>query len=136
MSKRNKILLLIPALWASLFDIAMTLIHQPPDYWNGDLTKRNEANPIGAMFMESHVSGLFIISGIWLVTIGLLGYFLPRLLSKGFLLFCLLAHSVGASTWLSGKYGFGYVIAFLLFNTLLYCAIDSFINRKRNELAA
>lgn len=61
MTSKNKILLLIPALYTSMFDIAITVIHQSKEYWNGDLSKANEGNPIGAFFMKNHVSGLFII---------------------------------------------------------------------------
>lgn len=130
MTRKDKLILLVPALWTSMFDITMTVIHQSKEYWNGNLVKANEGNPIGAFFMEHHVSGLFVISGIWIIAIGLLGYILPRRLAKVFLLFCVIAHSFGASTWLSSRYGFWYVIAFILFNSILYCAVDILTSRS------
>jgi hypothetical protein len=133
MTKKDRVILLVPALWASMFDIAITIIHQPKEYWSGDLTKANEGNPIGALFMENHISGLFIISGIWIIVIGLLGYFLPRQISKVFLLFCLIAHSFGASTWLSSRYGFWYALAFILVNSIVYCLVDYRINEQKIE---
>ena len=132
MTRKNKLLYLVPALWTSLFDTAITIIHQPKEYWNGDLTKANEGNPIGALFMENHVGGLFIISAFWIFAIGLLGYFLPRQISKVFLLFCVIAHSFGASTWLSSRYGFWYVITFILFNSILYCMVDYLVDKQKN----
>jgi hypothetical protein len=87
MMKKVKLLLLIPTLWTSLFDITITTVHQPKEYWNGNLQKANEGNPIGAIFMENHVYGLFFISIIWILIIGLLGYYLPRKISRVFLLF-------------------------------------------------
>ncbi|MCX8489751.1 MAG: hypothetical protein ORN54_01645, partial [Cyclobacteriaceae bacterium] len=81
MKNKQKLLLLVPALWASSVDILLTIICQPKEYWQGNLQSRNEANPIGAFLMEKHISGLFIVSGIWLVIIALLGYYLPRRLS-------------------------------------------------------
>ena len=132
MTRKNKLLYLVPALWTSLFDTAITIIHQPQEYWNGDLTKANEGNPIGALFMENHVGGLFIISAFWIFAIGLLGYFLPRQISKVFLLFCVIAHSFGASTWLSSRYGFWYVITFILFNSILYCMVDYLVDKQKN----
>lgn len=131
MTKKNKLLSLVPALWASIFDISITVIHQSKEYWNGDLTKANEANPIGAFFMKNHIAGLFVISGFWVIAIGLLGYFLPRQIRKVFLLFCLMAHSFGASTWLSSRHGFWYVITFILFNSILYCALENIVNKKK-----
>lgn len=133
MTKKDKLLLLIPALWTSLFDIAITVIHQSKEYWNGDLTRANEGNPIGAMFMKNHVSGLFIISGFWIIAIGLLGYFLPRQIRKVFLLFCVLAHTFGASTWLSSRYGFWYALTFILFNSILYCVIDNVVYNQATK---
>lgn len=124
MTKQYKLLQLLPALWASVFDITITVIHQPKEYWNGNLAKANEGNPIGAFFMESHVSGLFVISALWLVAIAVLGYVLPKRVGKIFLLFCVIAHSYGASTWLSGNYGFWYAMAFILFNSILYSTVD------------
>jgi hypothetical protein len=134
MLRKNRLLFLIPALWASLFDIAITIFHQPKEYWNGDLSKANEGNPIGALFMKNHVSGLFIISGLWIIAIAILGYFLPTQLRKIFLLFCLIAHSFGASTWLSNRYGFWYAITFILFNSILYCTIDNMVDKKINNI--
>jgi len=136
MTRKDKLLLLVPALWTSIFDITITVIHQSKEYWEGDLAKANEGNPIGALFMKNHVSGLFVISGLWIIAIGLLGYFLPRQASKIFLLFCVIAHSFGASTWLSTRYGFWYVITFILFNSILYCVVDNITHRqtvRRNE---
>jgi len=130
MTRKNKLLLLVPALWTSVFDVTITIIHQSKEYWDGDLTKGNEGNPIGALFMKSHVSGLFIISVLWIIAIGLLGYFLPRHIKKVFLLFCILAHSFGASTWLSGRYGFWYAMTFILFNSILYSVVDNIVGRQ------
>lgn len=134
MTKKNKLLLLIPALWTSVFDISITVIHQSKEYWNGDLTKANEGNPIGSTFMKSHVSGLFIISGLWIIVIGFLGYYLPQQIKKIFLLFCVIAHSFGASTWLSSRYGFWYALTFILFNSILYCVIDNIVDKQKIDL--
>jgi hypothetical protein len=135
MTRKDKLLFLIPALWTSLFDIAITIFHQSKEYWNGDLTKANEGNPIGAIFMENHTAGLFIISGLWIFIVGLLGYFLPRQISKIFLLFCVLAHSFGASTWIFGNHGFWYVMTFILFNSILYCVIDNLVDNQKRKTA-
>lgn len=124
MTKRDKLALLIPALWTSLFDIGVTIIHQPKEYWEGNLSTANEGNPIGSVFMKNHISGLFIVSALWLTTVALLGYFLPNKIKKVFLLFCVIAHSYGASTWISPRYGFWWVMLLILFNSILYNKID------------
>ena len=131
MKKREKLLALIPALWASLFDITITIVHQSKEYWNGNLNMANEGNPIGNFMMKNHVSGIFIISILWLILIGVLGFYLKRKISKIFLLFVLMVHSYGASTWIFNHYGFWYIILFILFNSILFYIIDDKINKKR-----
>tara|TARA_B110000091_G_scaffold161313_1_gene171959 strand:+ start:45 stop:443 length:399 start_codon:yes stop_codon:yes gene_type:complete len=131
MKKREKLLALIPAFWASIFDITITIVHQSKEYWNGNLNMANEGNPIGNFMMKNHVSGIFIISILWLILIGVLGFYLPRKISKIFLLFVLMVHSYGASTWISNHYGFWSIILFILFNSILFYIIDDKINKKR-----
>ena len=130
----RKLLLLVPAHWAALFDVVITITHQPADYWNGNLSRANEGNPIGAYMMGNHVSGIFVISFVWLVIIGVLGYFLPRKFANVFLLFVLMVHSWGASTWLSQFYGFWYVIVFIASNSVLFYAIQGALRVEKGVL--
>jgi uncharacterized sodium:solute symporter family permease YidK len=135
MNKRDRLILMIPAFWTSLFDITITITHQTNEYWKGDLSKANEGNPIGAFFMAKHISGIFIISIIWLILIAILGYYLPRKISRVFLLFTLIAHSYGASTWLSNNYGFWYALSLILFNSILFYVVgDLVIHETRRDL--
>jgi hypothetical protein len=133
MNKKEKLLLIIPAFWASVFDIAITIAHQPKAYWTGDLQAANEGNPIGAFFMGNHISGIFVISGFWLLLIGFLGYYLPRKFSRVFLLFTLIAHSFGASTWLSMEYGFWYAILFILINSILFYFVEDLVAKETQQ---
>ena len=128
--KINKLLLLIPALWASLFDITITIVHQSKEYWTGNLNMANEGNPIGNFMMKNHVSGIFVISILWLILIGILGYYLPKRISRIFLLFVLIVHSWGASTWISARYGFWFVIIFILFNAILFYKIEDIVQKN------
>jgi hypothetical protein len=125
--KRQTWLSFIPAYWAALFDIVITIVHQPDEYWQGNLTKANEANPFGAYMMANHVSGIFVISFIWLIIIGVVGRLLPYKFARVFLLFVLIAHSWGASSWLSMYYGFWSVLAFILVNAVLFYVVDDLV---------
>ena len=80
--------------------------------------------------MKQHVSGLFIVCGIWLILIGILGFYIPKKYSRIFLLFVLIAHSFGASSWLSDNYGFWTAIIFIGFNAILFYKIEDLINKK------
>ncbi len=134
MNRRQKLILIIPALWACLFDITITIVHQPAAYWKGDLNQANEANPFGSLFMKNHVSGIFTISALWIILVMVLGYFLPRRAARVFLLFTLIAHSFGASTWLSGRYSFWYAMVFILFNCILFYRVEDSINKKIDSI--
>jgi hypothetical protein len=129
---KRKLRDLIPAYIASIIDITITITHQSPAYWEGDLSKANEGNPIGGTLMKLDVSGIFIISGIWLLIIGPLGYYLPKKLSRIFLLFVLIAHSYGASTWISSHYGFWFAMLLILLNSVIYILVED-MNRKRSS---
>ena len=120
----------VPAYWAALFDIIITITHQSDEYWQGNLTKANEGNPFGAYMMANHVSGIFVICFIWLVIIGLVGRWLPDRYARIFLLFVLIVHSWGASTWLSSLLGFWSVIVFTLFNAILFYIVEDLLQSK------
>ena len=131
MRRKQKLTSLIPAIWASFFDITITIVHQSKEYWNGDLTQGNEGNPIGDFMMKNHVYGIFLISIFWLILIAFLGYKLPRKYSRIFLLFVLIAYSYGASSWLTMKYGFWFSIIFILLNSILFYKIDDITSKKK-----
>jgi len=128
MNRVNRWINVAPALIASLIDIIITIVHQPKAYWEGNLNKANEGNPIGATLMANHVSGIFLISGIWIILIIVLGYYLPKKISKYFLLFTLIAYSYGASTWISPRYGFWSAMVLILFNTTTYLMANEKLN--------
>ena len=133
MNKQEKLLALLPALWASLFDSIITIVHQPKEYWNGNLDIANEANTIGNFMMKQHVSGIFIVCGLWLLTIGILGYYSPKKYSRIFLLFVLIAHSYGGASWLSQEFGFWSAIVFIAFNSVLFYIVEDRINNRKEK---
>lgn len=127
---KSRVLPIIPALWASIIDIGATIFGKPAGYWKGDLHIANERNPIGSFFMAHHTSGLFIISAVWIILIVALGYYLPRKISKIYLLFVLIAHSWGASSWIPKEYNFLGSISLFLFNAILYIMIEELSSTK------
>ncbi len=52
MKKKEKLLSLIPALWACLCDTIITIAGQSKEYWDGNLNMANEGNPIGNFMMR------------------------------------------------------------------------------------
>ncbi len=76
--------------------------------------------------MANHISGIFVICSIWLIVIGIVGYYIPRKYLKTFALFVLLAHTWGASTWPSQLYNFWSVMDFVLFNSILFVRAEEY----------
>ena len=132
MNKQKKLLALIPALWASIFDTVLTITGQSADYWNGNLNMANEGNPIGNFMMKNHISGIFVVCAVWILLVGILGYYLPRKIARVFLLFALMAHTWGASTWLVTRFGFWLVLVFILFNSLLFYLVEDRISNGKS----
>ncbi|MEM7548178.1 MAG: hypothetical protein AAF363_00780 [Bacteroidota bacterium] len=134
-NKAAKLICLIPALFASILDITVTIVHQDPEYWQGNLSKANEGNPLGAVLMANSVYGLFLISGIWIAIIIVAGYYLPRLVSRIFILFVVIAHSYGASTWISSRYGFWWAMLVIFTNALIYVLVEERAKARSSEFS-
>ncbi|MBE8728096.1 hypothetical protein [Flavobacterium hungaricum] len=128
----SKIILLIPAYWACLFDEIITIVFQSEQYWKGDLSKADEGNPIGAFFMAQHIYGLFVLCILWLLIIGAAASKLSGRKLKIFVLFVLIAHSFGASSWISNHFGFWYAIIFMFINAVLFIECQN-IYERRND---
>lgn len=129
----SKMILLIPVYWACLFDEIITIAFQSKAYWKGDLSKANEGNPIGAFFMSQHIYGLFILCALWLLIIGVAASKLSGRKLKIFALFILIAHSFGASSWISNHFGFWYALIFIFINAVLFIECQN-IYETKNEL--
>ena len=131
----SKLILLIPAYWTCIFDIIITIINQSDEYWKGNLSKANEGNPIGAFMMANHTSGIFIVCALWLILIRIIGLKLSNRKLKIFALFVLIAHSFGASSWLSNYYGFWYAIIFIFINSIMYIEFENiYETRKKGKV--
>lgn len=126
----HKFIMLIPAFWAALFDMTITVIYQPNEYWKGNLNIANEANPIGAFAMKHHVLGFFIVSFLWLLIIGLVGAFLPKKTTVFFTLFVLLCHTWGGSSWIMNNFGFWFVMLYMLTNSFLFLYCQNYYTSK------
>ena len=116
---------LIAPVWACVVDAIVTAVNQPEGYWQGELYKAREGNPIGGPLMEQYAYALFGISAIWLIIIAALGSFLPRNAGRVFTLFVVLAHTWGAGSWISSNYGFWWVILIALVNASLFIGFDN-----------
>ena len=130
-SRKINLLMIIPTFAVALFDMAITITHQPNQYWEGNLLATREGNPVAVAFMNEHVLGFFVLSAIWLSIIFLLGYFLPRKVSHFFLFVVFVLHCSAASTWVLSLGGFWLFVVF----TIVACSVWWFFNRLTNNLS-
>ena len=126
----HKLVMLLPAFWAALFDMTITVVYQPNEYWNGNLNVANEANPIGAFAMKHHVLGFFIVCLFWLFIIGIVGSFLNKKNLPLFTLFVLICHTWGGSSWIMNHFGFELVMIYIFLNSLFFIKIQKYYNSK------
>lgn len=133
----NKVLhnfiMLIPAFWAAIFDMTITVIYQPREYWNGNLNIANEANPIGAFAMKHHISGFFIICLLWLLLIFFIGSKLKGKNLFTFTLFVVMCHTWGGSSWIMNQFGFIFVMIYIFLNSILFNYCLEIYNSKNNK---
>lgn len=132
---KRRLVLLTPAYLACLVDETVTILNQPAAYWNGNLQAGDEANPIGAALMRSHVSGIFLVSFAWLIAIGVIGYLVPERLVKLFTLVILIAHTSGAISWITPHYGFWYSIAFIIVNSALFIQLETIYAQSTGRIS-
>jgi len=130
-SRKINLLMIIPTFAVALFDMAITITHQPNQYWEGNLLATREGNPVAVAFMNEHVSGFFVLSAIWLSIIFLLGYFLPRKVSHFFLFVIFVLHCSAGSTWVHALGGFWLLVVF----TVIACSVWWFFDRLTNNLS-
>ena len=127
MNKLDKKINLVPALFAASVDIFFTLFYQKTSFWRGESVV-NESNPFGR-FLSSYSSlGLPLICLIWLVIIWFAGLQLPKRIQEFFLLFCVIAHSWGAASWIDHRFGWWSAIVIFVINSSIYIAVKNKIN--------
>jgi hypothetical protein len=102
----------------ALSDAVITLLGQAPIYWQ-DHTHVNEGDPIVHWVLARSVS-LYVLCGVVYITgLVIVASILPRRIAIGWMLWFILLHFFGTSTWLAFHYhlrvqasvGFGIVIA-------------------------
>jgi hypothetical protein len=98
----------LPILIPYIFDIALTLIGQPEQYWQGNYQAVNEANPISHWFLAKHPVVYILYSIARFLGYGLFIAILPLKLSKIVSIYLILAHTIGAHGWAKNVFYVGY----------------------------
>jgi hypothetical protein len=112
--KRNTWLSLPPVLLA-LLDLAVTLLAQPADYWQGHYGFAQEPHPLFVRLLEWHpiafAAGDLLWIALFVIVIGLL----PRRGAMILSMLLVMTNAWGVSTWLCWRVPGGYWLTLLLF---------------------
>lgn len=113
--RKAKIWLCVPPFALCMFDQGLTLLGQPPEYWAGDRSVANEANPWFYWLLRQHP--LAFEAGIvaWVCVFCLVILALPRRAAMTISITIVLGHTWGAAGWICWVLPFGYWIALALF---------------------
>lgn len=84
--------------------------------------------------MQNHVTGIFIVTFLWLVFIFFLTLYTPVKVGRIICLAIVLGNSWGAGTWISRYYGFWFVMLLVVVNSILFITFDE-LQRKYSYIS-
>src|SRR5262249_8949604 len=105
---------LSPAVFC-LLDFGLTLHGQPAAYWAGQFGQAVEANPPFLWLLRLHPLGFAAGVLTWLGLLGSLVLLLPEGLARALAFVALVAHTLGAGSWLVHADGSGWLACVGLF---------------------
>jgi hypothetical protein len=99
----RKLWLCLPPTLLALMDHGITLWFQPPEYWAGDYSTAQEANPHAAWLMQRHPLANEVGFAAYLALVCVLTVKLPRRLGQMLSLGVTIGHTWGTTTWLPDR---------------------------------
>jgi len=112
--RRQRLWLCVAPWIFCMIDQGITLQLQSPEYWAGDYSQANEANPWFNWLLRQHPLYFEVGILLWVAVFTLAVVFLPRLLAMIGCVAIVLGHTWGACTWLLWM-PFGYWMVLLMF---------------------
>jgi hypothetical protein len=106
--------LCLPPLAACILDVSFTLAGQRPEYWAGNYSAFDEANPVAAWFMQLHPLAFLGLIVVWAILFCLIIACWENSGTVVIAFVLTLSHSVGAGTWLTLLGWPGYLLAVVL----------------------
>jgi hypothetical protein len=113
-SIKDRLWLCVPIVITDLFDVTVTMLGQPSEYWKGSYGLVNEFNPFAHWFMVIHPIGAVIYIIIDIVVISLLIIVLPLMTSKILSAFWAIGSAKAIYNWLAGTLHMGWWISNLV----------------------
>lgn len=114
MPRRNRLWLCLPPLAMAPLDFGMTLLGQPPEYWDGYYILR-EGNPLAAELLMLHPAAFLGAGVVWLALVMGLVMALPRLAALTISVAVSQAHAWAAGGWVLVLSPFPFTLLSVLF---------------------
>lgn len=89
---------LFPVILVMFIDLTLTLCLQPSEYWD-DYSLYREGSPLGRILLKAGPEYFVISSILYMIFCPVVITKLPKRLGKMVIIFLIIAHSWGASSW-------------------------------------
>jgi hypothetical protein len=104
---------LLPAIAMILFDLGLTIIFQPREYWQGSYGLTTEKSPIGVFLLSIHPAVFLIVMLIYIGIVTLLIFQLPIPWNRIIALALVVGHTAGVYSWIRSRNYWAVIVIFL-----------------------
>ena len=108
--------LLVPAAGLLAADVTLTLAGQPPEYWGGDRSAVNEANPVARPLLAVGPEVFLVAAAVWLVAVSVVVLLWRHRAAEWTAVALAVGHAVAGACWVGRQGGWwllaagGYVV--------------------------
>jgi hypothetical protein len=111
---RYRFWILLPAILMILFDVGVTLLFQPPEYWRSNYDLTTEKSPFGIILLRFHPAAFLAYIFIYIVVIAFLVFWLSTPWHKITALAVVVGHTAGVFSWLGHRIYWEMIVIFIV----------------------
>ena len=113
-SLKGRLWLCLPIIITDILDATVTMLGQPPEYWNGSYKLVSEFNPTARCLLTIHPIGIVIYTILDIAVISTLIIILPLMISKTLSAFWAIGSAKAIYNWLVGPLQMGWWVSNLV----------------------
>ncbi|HLO31309.1 MAG TPA: hypothetical protein VK249_19320 [Anaerolineales bacterium] len=132
---KNRLWLCLPIIVTDLLDATVTMLGQPPEYWQGSHNAVSEFNPFARWFMVIHPLGAAVYILLDIAVISFLIIVLPLALSKILSAFWAIGSAKAIYNWLVGPLQMGWWISNLVILIPTVILVYAFDKASANQVS-
>jgi hypothetical protein len=131
--RKGRLWLCVPIVLTDILDATVTMLGQPPEYWQGSYKLVSEFNPIARWLLAIHPLGIVIYTILDIAVISMLILVMPLMMSKTLSAFWAIGSAKAVYNWLVGPLHMGWWISNLVIlvpTILLVYALEKSIDSR------